>query len=1408
MATLEQYLKFRNDYKTKGLSGIYQEEEDQKQKQLQAQQQSEKEKVDPAGSLMSKLLAMPPDVSKPSIFSQSLKPISTMATPYANTPIVNSPFGESNRTASSGISIIPKKMQPYDVNTKRKVFIPDSNGYTQYNYVPEGQGMYIDESGNKKAIPNSVGVMSGVTNDQFEKELARLQKYKDESKATLDKYATEHPFKTTVGKTLIRAGETLGMRPSDMEDKISTDLLADKGYKLGPLDVADVGGFALGVGSLGLNKASSTLASKALNVPLVGGKIGQIAAREALSNALINPTGNIMAGEFDKVPQSSFEGAVFGGALGGAMGGVGKGLSKVGEFALNKNLLPKNLSNKMRVNQLNSEINKTELPNQYIGFGDNATGQLKKDLIKQRLGELYDSSIADPLSKGKLYLNKITPKQAQLIKEQTGFNVEDFQRQIDSDAIRHIDSQHGNNKEVLRGQKPITKQDFIDLVDILENINSAKFSPDKVGKKALEFNVGQNSDMTYVDSIGGKNNNGKLLTKTMWKKLPSSTANESPLTNAQNGGSNVSSINNSILKNGENINTNIGNANKIKLSQEEYSRLSINANKGTINQSYNSKGKSIPPSKELPLNGENNQSKIINTIQDLPNDEIGLTNFINQQKELQKQGIKINLQLFSEAQARLKNRQFAENSIMNSPVIPQAMKEEISKNMPTYEPITNKETWNAATEKVNANLNDSINEWKAMDSVKSADDTALGQALMVDAIKKGDVTGANEIAYDLAEKLTKAGQSVQAASILKRLSPEGMLTYVNRNLQRAEKELGDRFKGKLKLTPEESSDIVQKMESIKNMPDGIERDIEFAKIQKLVSEKIPPTTKEKLKALQRINLLFNPKTMIRNVTGNIIFSGINNAKDLLRSELDKGVSLFTKERTALAPSIKTQLQGAGKGIKQVVSDYKLGIDTTNMPTQFELNSQRVGSPFKSKLFKTADNLTRTGLKLGDTPFYRGAYEDSLRQQMKLKGLTEPTPEMKLFAENVAKERTFQDTNKFTEFFDGVRNGLNKVGFKGFGLGDVILPFTKTPANILKAGVEYSPLNVISVANNAIKLAKEGGSTNQYKLVDSLSKTLTGSGLLAAGMYLAQNGIITGSSPKDADASAFQKEQGILPYALKLGKDFVSFDWAQPASIPIAMGADIYNNYKNSKNTQDAIISGAKGGLSTLFSQSMVQGLQKLFSSYDSSGNGLLDNLEGAGYNAILQLLPFNSLTRQVAEIIDPVKRSTYEDTGIESKLINQAKNSLPFLRQTLPEKIKTTGEADTSRNFANVLFNPANVGINNLDNTKKEILRLYNDSGETIQFPKVASKTITPLKQGKQIFEKLTLDGTQRSEYQKLLGAETMKLFNDAMNLSKYKNADDSEKAKILQGVITDADKKAKELLVKQQQLIKIPKAK
>jgi len=795
-------------------------------------------------------------------------------------------------------------------------------------------------------------------------------------------------------------------------------------------------------------------------------------------------------------------------------------------------------------------------------------------------------------------------------------------------------------------------------------------------------------------------------------------------------------------------------------------------------------------------------------------------------------------------------RQFAQN-VRDSQVAPASVKQNTIDNQLTYEPITNRETLDKANALVGA---DSVKARELFDAPSkgiSADDVALGESLIVKAIKDGDTAGANKLIADLAEKLTTAGQVVQAASIFKRLTPEGMLLYAQRVVNSANKDLMERLGSKAKnieLTTEDSKFITDTMSRVQTLgkevpvvptsglaqgevksivdsiskgiellsdgskksslmatieelntalsqPDGLippsvsakvdalqkeilslagrEKDIAMAQVMKLISEKVPATLTDKFAALQRISLLLNPKTMTRNILGNTVFGAVDNLSNTIATPIDKLTSKLLKtDRTTTLPNLKGQLKSMGEGVKITAQDAKLGIDTYNNKTQYEFSGKKnfTGKDPLNRTLNWLDKKTIVGLKIGDSPFHKAAYDDVIRQQLKLSGSSKPTQAMMEQAQKVADQRTYQDVNAMTEGFKMAQKALNKVsssmhiGNESFGLGNIVMPFVKTPANILKRAIEYSPIGVTTALKEATNIGKK--TFNQKTFVDSIARSVTGTAIIMVGYDLAKKGIITGSGNKDADVASFERGLGKNDYAFKVGDSLYTWDWAQPASMSLAIGADIAIKGKDRKQAENVVTDAIKSGGETLFKQSLLQGVTRFMSGYSP-----IDNLATSAINAPNQFLP--TFGKQISQMMDPIQRSTYSPTSIGTEG-NLLKSRIPGLTTSLEPKINTSGDAmqnfQGKNNLFNVFFNPGSATTFKPNEVQKEILRVYDSTGDKTIFPRVAPKSITI--KG----ETIQLTPKEQTTFQQTLGKDTESRIKSVMGVNETKTLSQQEK--------------------------------
>lgn len=633
------------------------------------------------------------------------------------------------------------------------------------------------------------------------------------------------------------------------------------------------------------------------------------------------------------------------------------------------------------------------------------------------------------------------------------------------------------------------------------------------------------------------------------------------------------------------------------------------------------------------------------------------------------------------------------------------------------------------------------------------------------------------------------------------------------------------------LTDSDIKFITEKMEKIQTLTDSRQKDIEFALVKKLIAEKIPPTLKDKLKSIQMINLLLNTKTNIKNIVGNGIMSGLENAKDIVATPIDKAISKFTGQRTTTIPSITEQLKGFVKGAKEGWEDAKLGIDTSKMSGRYsELETNKMYDIPKAQAFRKIENpktviehlnnlasrsekLTGTLLSMGDRPFFEAAFSGSLAQQLKLNG-GEVTEEMVEKAIKDAEERTFQNVNELTQGMQWIKTGMNKIGKKvtgtEFNIGDIALPFVKTPANILSKAIDYSPIGGVQGFAKIVKGIKTGA-LDQKAAVDQLARGLTGTSLIFAGYELAKNGVIYGKGSKDTDVKALEKQAGKLPYSIKSGDTYTTIDWIQPAAIPLMIGADIYEQKKTDKEAQNIILNAVTSGGKTLFDQSLLTGLTELFGGYGSSGGEkVMEGVKRTALNGLTQFLPYGSALNQITKLTDSNVRNTYDENTIKSNLVNRSQAKIPFKSEELPKKYSTVGQeikqnygAKGLANAFQTLINPATTSKFNPTPAEKLALDIYERSGEVIQMPRVVDKTIryytdNGTKNGKR--EDYNLNGREQSELQRLMGEKTEAAFSEISKTSKFESMTDQEKAAELQKLMTKIKAEAeKELLDKKQ---------
>lgn len=332
----------------------------------------------------------------------------------------------------------------------------------------------------------------------------------------------------------------------------------------------------------------------------------------------------------------------------------------------------------------------------------------------------------------------------------------------------------------------------------------------------------------------------------------------------------------------------------------------------------------------------------------------------------------------------------------------------------------------------------------------------------------------------------------------------------------------------------------------------------------------------------------------------------------------------------------------------------------------------------------------------------------------------------------AESKTASAVAKFKADLRGSDNFARRV------LGDIVeglLPFVKTPINVAKQSVQYSPLGFVSTAAEGIKVARGTGDVNL--MLDHAAASVTGSALFALGGILAEKGLLTaGISDDEKDKANLEGRQ---EYSLQLvdedGKlHSYTIDWANAAAIPMFAGAEYAKLAASDGASLNSVASASQQVLEPLLEMSFLQGLNNNLESLRYSEKPYIYGIaEQALSSYATQGIP--TLVGQVARSVDPVRRSTYSGTtGLESDIgytANKIRNKIPFLSETGQPYIDAFG--DTAENpggnfvgrLAYNMFSPGYYSETTDDPVQLGLLDLANSTGNDEVIPELAEKKLS-----------------------------------------------------------------------------------
>lgn len=703
----------------------------------------------------------------------------------------------------------------------------------------------------------------------------------------------------------------------------------------------------------------------------------------------------------------------------------------------------------------------------------------------------------------------------------------------------------------------------------------------------------------------------------------------------------------------------------------------------------------------------------------------------------------------------------------------------------SYKRVTDRDSINRAISRIKADgfqralgdFSDAVQK-----GVVSKDMATLGQQLLVNAANAGDSNATAEILSLYAQMETVAGQAVQAASILRKLSPTAQLYATQKVASNLEKTLSKQLKGEnITINP----DLITEFNE-QTTQEG--RDAVMEKIYKDLASQVPSTWKDKWNAWRYLSMLGNPRTHIRNIVGNVGFQPVRFMKDRIAAVIESGVSAASGGKLQRTKSFATNpaLYAAAWQDYNNVADVLSGNKYDDV--QSIINDNR--TIFKTKPLEALRKFNTNALSIEDMWFKRITYAGALSGYLNANGVT--ADQLKSgnvdstllsaardYAGQEALKATYNDKNAVSDRAVQIARSLGVVG-------EAVLPFKRTPANILVRGFEYSPLGLAKGLTYDLYQVKQGNMTGA-QAIDNIAAGMTGTGLMLLGGLLAAAGVVSGGAGDDEKQAQFNELTGGQTYALNLpGGGSVTLDWLAPEALPFFMGVQAMESFGEEGLTGDTITSAFASISEPMLEMSMLQSLNDLIDNVSyAASNEKLSGLVGSSLISYLtQAIP--TIGGQIERTFEDKRYSTYTNkdsllpTDVQYAL-GKAFAKIPIWDfQQVPYIDAWGREEETGllpMRALNNFLNPAYTSSLNVTPVDEEIQRLYNATGVGSVIPSRADKSITV--DG----EDINLSGDKYVEYAKTKGGTAFDLLSSIIDTSAYKGLSDDEKVKLISDV-------------------------
>ena len=546
------------------------------------------------------------------------------------------------------------------------------------------------------------------------------------------------------------------------------------------------------------------------------------------------------------------------------------------------------------------------------------------------------------------------------------------------------------------------------------------------------------------------------------------------------------------------------------------------------------------------------------------------------------------------------------------------------------------------------------------------------------------------------------------------------LDMTKRAMQEIEEKVR-RLSGEIVL-PQETIDDILSQKTQQGLDEAMAR--AYAEI----GEQMPSTFADKWNAWRYMAMLANPTTHIRNVIGNAAFIPARTVKNLLKVPLENMLLREGDRTAAVLTGEDAALKELGTASFEENQNFLTSSGKYN-PSDEIRNHTRI---FETEVLETIRKINGDALEAEDVWFLKPAYVNAYAKYLKANEYESQSEQRQKQLRNAAHEWASGEAWRATyRDASAVAEAISKTSRKNIGsalLIEGMLPFKKTPVNIAKRGMEYSPIGLMKAVYEMTHGVREG-KISAAMAIDHLAAGMTGSAIFMLGYFLANSGLLTGAGDDDDRVKKFLKQVGgFQEYSLQIGDWTYTLDWLAPTSLPLFSGVELWEALRDGEEISPRMLWDVLSNTwSPMVEMSMLSTISDVVQStgYGGSGGQKIANAGAEILGDYLsQALP--TIGTRVNRTIDKVSRNVYyndktdRNPSFVQRTLRAALNKNPGMSRLLEPKIGVWGkeiETPFAERVLEAFVSPGYYSKNSMNEADKEVMRLYGETGDHSVIP-------------------------------------------------------------------------------------------